>query len=317
MSLPLDPMSVLIIGNGPSAAVCSQALINNGQGRFRLAGVVQPGQLGSYFPSSHSSCRARPPQRVVVALDDRRGNVPLDELIGLRFQGVTVQDAPTFLEHMTRRVPVRSIRPGDLLFAEGFRFSPWKLALKDIGERLCAVLLLLLTAPVLAAAILAILIETGRPVFFRQKRVGLNGSLFKVTKLRTMRQDAEQFGAQFCGQNDPRITRVGRFLRRTRIDELPQLINVLLGEMALVGPRPERPEFVGRFEELSPYFVLRHSVRPGLTGWAQIRLGYIDDGEGTLEKLSCDLFYIKHFSPLFDLKILLWTVKTVLGAQGR
>jgi exopolysaccharide biosynthesis polyprenyl glycosylphosphotransferase len=257
------------------------------------------------------------PHRMVVAMDDRRGQLPLPELVTLRFEGVKIQDATSFLEDLGQRVPVRSVRPGDLLFSAGFDFNRVRFGIKTVIEWLIALIALPFCGVLIALAGAAILLETGRPIFFRQARVGLGGRTFRLFKLRTMYQDAEKSGPRFAVAGDTRITRLGRFLRRTRIDELPQLFNVLRGEMALVGPRPERPEFVESFNDLIPYFNYRHSVRPGVTGWAQVSYGYVDDANGSLEKLSYDLFYIKHHTLMFDLQILLRTVKTVLGGEGR
>lgn len=316
MEVVLDHTSVLIVGDGQTALTCSHTLITEGRGRYRLAGVVPPADFLSFIaPPAEGPSTI--PHWVVVALDDRRGHLPVAELVSLRFEGVKVQDAPSFLEDMARKIPVRSVRPGDLLFATGFHFSRPKFWAKTIGEWLIALVLMIVVAPVVAIAALAILLETGRPIFFRQVRVGLGGRRFRVNKLRTMYRDAEKSGPRFATLDDDRITPVGRFLRRTRIDELPQLWNVLCGEMALVGPRPERPEFVEGFKELIPYFNFRHSVRPGVTGWAQVSFGYTDDANGTLEKLSYDLFYIKHHSLLFDLRVLVRTIKTVFGREGR
>lgn len=316
MSLSLDMSSVLIVGDGKSAALCSHALINEGRGKFRLAGVVTPAEVTEFF-SDEGRGRRGAPHRVVVAMDDRRGQLPLAELVSLRFSGVQIQDVPSFLEDLSHKVPVSATRPSDLVFTDGFRFDRGRFIAKAVGEWILAVLMLPIGLPLIALAGLAILLESGRPVFFRQRRVGKGGKVFELFKLRTMRQDAEAQGPRFAGRGDSRITKVGRVLRKTRLDELPQLFNVLRGEMALIGPRPERPEFVVRYEELIPYFAYRHSVRPGVTGWAQICYGYTDDDKGSLEKLSYDLFYIKRHSLWFDVKIALGTITTVFGFRGR
>lgn len=320
MSGGVDSSSVLIVGDGQTAALCSHALIMQGRGRFRLAGVVPPSQMRDFLRKETGwvgQGRARVPHRVVVAVDDRRGRLPLADLVTLRFAGVQVQDASSFLEDMGRKVPLRSVLPSDLVFSDGFRFPRWAFWSKTITEWFLALVLLVLAAPLILAASIGIFLETGWPVFFRQERVGLHGKVFKVIKLRTMVKDAEKTGPQFALADDKRVTRIGRLLRRTRCDELPQLVNVLRGEMALVGPRPERPGFVESFKELIPYFAYRHSVRPGITGWAQVSYGYTDDTNGSLEKLSYDLYYIKHCSLGLDLKILLSTVRTVLEREGR
>ena len=320
MSGGVDHSSVLIVGDGQTAALCAHALINEGRGRWRLAGVVAPAKIQDFLQHDarrDGNGRVRAPHRIVVAVDDRRGRLPLTELVNLRFSGVRIQDAPAFLEELSYKVPVRSVHPSDLVFSRGFSFSRWKFWAKTAGEWALSLLALILISPVLAAAAAAIVIDSGRPVFFRQDRIGFRGRRFKVIKLRTMLQNAEKSGPQFAVQDDPRVTRVGRFLRRSRLDEVPQLLNVLRGEMSLIGPRPERPAFVENFKELIPYFAYRHSVRPGITGWAQVSYGYTDDTNGSLEKLSYDLYYIKHHNVVLDAKILLLTIKTVIQREGR
>jgi exopolysaccharide biosynthesis polyprenyl glycosylphosphotransferase len=319
----LDPDAVLIVGDGNAARRCSHALVEQGGGRLRLAGVVPPVDLAAWYAGHEVEANGsrpdngRPPRRIVLALDDRRGALPVDELVRLRFQGIDVVDEQQFLQELTHKIPVTTIRPSDLVFSEGFKLNNTKLAAK-VGVDWCiGALLLALSLPLIGLAGLAIVAESGFPIFYRQDRVGRGGRTFRIFKLRTMRQDAEEAGPQFASKDDPRITRVGRFLRRIRLDELPQLINVFRGEMAIVGPRPERPVFVNQFESLSPYFALRNSVRPGITGWAQVMYGYASGSDEALEKLSYDLYYIKHFSLRQDVEILLRTVSIVLWGKGR
>ncbi|RMG43688.1 MAG: exopolysaccharide biosynthesis polyprenyl glycosylphosphotransferase [Acidobacteria bacterium] len=308
---PADKRAVLIVGQGPAAVRCAHNVIWNAGRRWRLAGVVSPDKLRELIASG-----APLPRRCVVALDDRRGTLPVDDLVALRFRGVEVQEAASFLEEITGKLPLSMIRPADLAFAPGFRLPRWKLRLKRICDQVLAFLLLIVTAPVLAAAAAAIWLESGAPVLFRQKRLGLYGRPFTMLKLRTMRQDAEKNGPQFSSADDDRVTRVGRFLRRTRIDELPQLWNVLRGEMSLVGPRPERPEFVEELDGLIPYFTLRTTVRPGITGWAQVNEGYASSLDTLREKLAYDLYYIKNFSFRLELLVLFRTVATVISGRG-
>ncbi len=312
--------SVLIIGQGRSAELCSSTLISRGAGRFRLSGVVTPLQVQELLrplDAPHSKGKFRKvPERWVVALDDRRAGLPLESLLQARFRGVKIQNASQFLEDLTGQVPVKQTRPGDLVFSNGFAFSPAWMLLKTVWEWCVAVLLVVMVAPLLLAAALAIKLDDRGPIFFRQTRVGRFGRLFNVIKLRTMRQNAEAAGPQFAALDDPRVTRVGKFLRQTRIDELPQLFNILRGEMALVGPRPERPEFVEQYSKEIEFFDLRLSVRPGITGWAQVNEGYTSDSDGAIEKLSFDMYYLKHMNPLFDLRIVLDTVATVVKCEG-
>ncbi|MCU0223448.1 MAG: exopolysaccharide biosynthesis polyprenyl glycosylphosphotransferase [Acidobacteria bacterium] len=319
----LDPDAVLIVGEGSAARRCSHALVEEGGGKLRLAGVVPPAELAAWYaghgPGTNGSHpgNGRPPRRIVLALDDRRGALPVDELVRLRFQGIDVIDEQQFLQELTHKIPVTTIRPSDLVFSEGFKLNNTKLAAKVGADWCIGALLLALSLPLIGLAGLAIVAESGFPVFYRQDRVGRGGRTFRIFKLRTMRQNAEQDGPQFASEDDPRITRIGRLLRRMRLDELPQLINVFRGEMAIVGPRPERPVFVNQFESLSPYFTLRNSVRPGITGWAQVMYGYASGSDEALEKLSYDLYYIKHFSLRQDIQILLRTVSVVLWGKGR
>lgn len=312
--------SVLIIGQGRSAALCSATLISRGAGRFRLGGVVTPLQVQEMLRPlgalTNTGKKRTVPERWVVALDDRRAGLPLESLLQARFRGVKIQNATQFLEDLTGQVPVQETRPGDLVFSAGFAFSPVWMFVKTVWEWLLALMLSILVLPLLAAAAMAIKADDRGPIFFRQTRVGRFGRHFQVIKLRTMRQNAEAAGPQFAALDDPRVTRVGKFLRQTRIDELPQLFNILRGEMALVGPRPERPEFVQQYSKDIEFFDLRLSVRPGITGWAQIKEGYTSDSDGTIEKLSFDMYYLKHMSPLFDLRIVLSTIATVVKCEG-
>jgi exopolysaccharide biosynthesis polyprenyl glycosylphosphotransferase len=220
-------------------------------------------------------------------------------------------------ERMLRRIPVERLRASEIAFAEGFRFSAFHRFVKrtiDIGV---AGVGLLLAAPILAVAAIAIKLDSKGPLFYSQDRVGLHGRLFKITKLRTMRVDAEAGGSpQWAKADDPRVTRVGRLLRKTRVDEIPQLLAVLLGDMSLVGPRPERPYFVEQLEQLIPWFGAREAVPPGVTGWAQIRYPYGASIEDAKAKLEYDLYYIKNGSAFLDLAILFHTVRHVLMGRG-
>ncbi|MBP7146654.1 MAG: exopolysaccharide biosynthesis polyprenyl glycosylphosphotransferase [Acidobacteria bacterium] len=319
--LSVSTNSVLIIGEGQRARMCAHTLVQRGRGRFVLAGVIPPDEARSVLLQRGSSVLAgvadgRVPGKIVIASRDAEA-IPSDLLVALRFAGVEVQDATAFVEDFTGQVPVRSLVPSELVFAPGFRISRPALAVKTVIEWLIACVLLALALPLIGLAALAILLTDGQPIFFRQTRIGLGGREFRLVKMRTMRKDAERHGPAFCAEGDSRITAVGQVLRRLRIDELPQLFNVLRGEMSLVGPRPEQPAFVREFHQLSPYYTLRHCFRPGITGWAQVNFGYADNAEDTLEKLSYDLFYIKNFSLALDLRIWALTAWVVLTARGR
>jgi len=255
--------------------------------------------------------------RVIVAMPDRRGTLPVRELLELRLDGVKVEDATSWLEKMSGRIEVDNLYPSWLIFAEGFRFSTGFMLLRRTLSVLVSLTCLLLVLPVIPLVILAIRLDSKGPVLYKQQRVGRNNVPFYVYKFRTMKTDAEaETGPVWAGQDDPRITRIGKFLRASRLDEIPQLWNVLRGDMAFVGPRPERPEFVEWLTKEIPYYPLRHVVRPGVTGWAQVRYKYGNSVEDTKEKLQYDLFYIKNASLGLDLLIMFQTVKTIILRRG-
>ena len=254
--------------------------------------------------------------RVIVAMQDRRGALPVRELLRLRFDGVVIEDACDVLERLSGKMPLDGLRPSNFIYSEGFRIKPSQQIMRRVVSTLAATVGLLLFAPFLPFVMLGVRLSSPGPIFFRQTRVGLGGRNFKVVKFRTMRTDAEASGAKWASKNDPRVTRIGGFMRKTRIDEVPQLWNVLRGDMGFVGPRPERPEFVPWLSEQIPYFDLRHMIRPGLTGWAQVRYGYGATLAEAREKLEYDLYYIKHMSLGLDLLIMFETVKTILRRRG-
>jgi sugar transferase (PEP-CTERM system associated) len=254
--------------------------------------------------------------RVIVALEDRRGVFPVNELLGLRFNGVVIEEAGNLLERLTGKLYLDGLHPSSFIYSEGFRVKPSQQIARRIVSTLTAAAGLLLFMPFFPFVILMVRLSSPGPIFFRQTRVGLGGKNFSVYKFRTMRTDAEVAGAKWATKNDPRVTSVGRFMRKTRLDEVPQLWNVLRGDMGFVGPRPERPEFVPWLSEQIPYFNLRHMIRPGLTGWAQVRYGYGATLEEAREKLEFDLYYIKHMTLGLDLLIMFETVKTIIRRQG-
>jgi len=255
---------------------------------------------------------------VVLALEERRNALPLDDLLRIKTTGVHVNDLSTFLERETGRVDLDSVNPSWLIFSDGFsagrRIST---IAKRCFDMLASGLLLLLTGPIILFFALLVKLESKGPAFFRQTRVGRFGEDFQILKLRSMRTDAEAGGkAIWASENDPRITRVGRFIRKVRIDELPQAWSVLKGEMSFVGPRPERPEFVSDLEKEMPYYAERHMVKPGITGWAQINYPYGASVEDARHKLEYDLYYAKNYTPFLDLLILLQTLRVVLWPDG-
>ena len=268
-------------------------------------------------------CRRQKMQEIVVAVDERRrsdeNSFPLDELLDCKLDGIVVIDDLTFLERESGQLDIRTLSPGWLVFSDGFSFS-WT---RDFLERgfdfLASASLLLITWPFMLLTVVAIKLEEGlrAPVIYSQERVGFGGKIFRVHKFRSMRIDAEKDGkAQWAKKNDSRVTRVGAFIRNTRIDELPQIFNVLKGEMSFVGPRPERPQFVEELAQQIPYYRERHRVKPGITGWAQLCYPYGASAHDAEQKLTYDLYYIKNHSVIFDLYILVRTVEVVLLGSG-
>lgn len=255
---------------------------------------------------------------VVVAMDDRRQGFPMHELLECRLAGIEVVELPSFLERETGKVRLDVLNPSWIIFGDGFHASSWQQVLARVLDVVASLGLLVVALPVMLLAMIAVKIEDGlgAPLFYRQKRVGLRGQVFEVLKFRSMRLDAEKDGAVYASKNDPRVTRVGSIMRKARIDELPQLLNVLRGEMSFVGPRPERPEFVCELEQRIPYYRERHAVKPGITGWAQLCYPYGSSEKDTIEKLQYDLYYVKNRSLLFDLAILVQTVEVVLWGKG-
>jgi lipopolysaccharide/colanic/teichoic acid biosynthesis glycosyltransferase len=254
---------------------------------------------------------------IVVALADRRGAMPTTELLRARLAGLTVEEAESVYERVTGKIGVRAMRPSYLIFNRGFAQHPFQDAAKRAFDVLSALVLLFVLWPVMLLTALAVRLDSPGPVLFKQERSGRFGKPFVLMKFRSMRTDAEaSTGPVWAQTNDPRVTRVGRFIRKARFDELPQLFNVLAGHMSMVGPRPERPHFIEQLAKEIPYYHQRHIVKPGVTGWAQINYPYGNTVEDALQKLQYDLFYIKYHSVPFDLSILVGTIKTVLLRRG-
>ena len=279
--------------------------------------LVNPGVIGTIDDIPGIVGRAQV-DRVVVSLTDARGKLPMDRLLDMKLAGVQFDHLASVYEEYTGKIAVENLRPSWLIFSEGFRKAPWQTWAKRMGDIGAAAAGLAIASPFILLSALAIKLTSRGPVFYHQQRVGEHGRLFLIHKLRSMVPDAEAAtGAVWAkAGDDPRVTPVGRFLRRTRLDELPQLWNVLVGDMSFVGPRPERPEFVEDLTRQIPFYGQRHVVKPGLTGWAQVRYQYGATVEDALEKLQYDLFYIKNMSFGLDVFILLETVKTVLVRSG-
>jgi sugar transferase (PEP-CTERM system associated) len=319
---------VLIYGAGRLASRVLTLRRRNDQRGFRLLGfMTTPGdqlkvpveRVVAVPPSLLEWALDNEVDEIVVAMDDRRVGFPLHEFIECRLAGIGVLELPTFLERETGRVHLEILNPSWIIFADGFGASNLQRALERVFDVLVSASLLVATSPLMLLAALGIRLEDGwdAPVLYRQRRVGQHNTIFDVVKFRSMRVDAEEGGvARWALTDDPRVTRFGALLRKTRVDELPQLWNVLRGNMSFVGPRPERPEFVDTLEQTIPYYRERHTVKPGITGWAQLCYPYGSSEKDALEKLQYDLFYVKNRSLLFDLAILLQTVEVVLWGKG-
>lgn len=310
---------VVIMGGTPLARELAEQIATRPDLGMRLVGIVsnsetdQP-RLGACGEVADVARRLRA-DRVIVAVPDRRGALPLSALLSCRVRGVVVEEGVQAYERFTRRVAVEAMTPSTLIFGGGFRISRIQLALKRALSVSVAAGGLLLMSPLIALIAAAIALESPGPVFFVQDRVGLHGRTFRLIKFRTMRQLSSAEEAIWQRDNTSRVTRLGAVLRRYRLDELPQFINILRGDMSLVGPRPEMASNVATFSAVIPYYNLRHEVRPGLTGWAQIKAGYSMTTEEVTRKLCYDLYYIKHLSLAFDLRIVVDTVKFVLSGK--
>jgi sugar transferase (PEP-CTERM system associated) len=317
---------VLVAGAGRPAAEIEALVSRNSHSKTEIVGYVALNGEVHEVPQSRlrtntgsllQIARENGAHEIVVALEDRRG-MPLQPLLEARMEGIAIKSYLSFWERETRRVNLAALDPSWLIYADGFRVgSVTNIVLKRLLDIVASLALLILTLPTLLLAALAVKLDSSGPILYRQERVGRGGHPFLICKFRTMRTDAETAaGPQWATLGDPRVTRVGRFLRRMRIDELPQIINVLKGEMSFVGPRPERPCFVHSLAGEIPFFAERHRVRPGITGWAQINYPYGASIEDARAKLSYDLYYIKNFSFLFDLLIILSTAKAVFFNGG-
>jgi sugar transferase (PEP-CTERM system associated) len=325
---------VLVYGAGRSAEAISGLRRRADRRGFTVVGYVRPpGDGAEAAPSGVSAsepifegsigllelCQRFDVDEVVVAVDDRRRAFPIRELLQCRLAGVDVTELLTFLERESGRVRIDVLNPSWIIFGEGFRRDSLRRITARALDLVAGVVILVLSVPALLATVIAVKIEDGwrAPVLYRQARVGLGGRSFSLMKFRSMRVDAEAVGeARWAQRNDPRVTRVGAVIRKLRVDELPQVLNVLGGDMSLVGPRPERPEFVASLAEKIPYYVERHCVKPGITGWAQLCYPYGSSEQDALEKLQYDLYYIKNNSLMLDLAILVQTAEVALFGKG-
>lgn len=322
-----DQSRILIFGSEEPAQEVGRTL-GESDPRARIVGyfpgpnesnrVVAKGELLTGRPSLRACAAELGVDEIVVALKERRGgSMPLRELLDCKISGIRVSDVSTYFERMLGQIRIDHVRAGWLIFGDGFHQGLYRTAAKRLFDLLCATLLLVVTAPVMLMTAMAIALESRGPVFYRQERVGHAGKPFHVLKFRSMRVDAEKDGhPQWAAAKDARVTRVGSVIRRFRIDEFPQLLNVLGGRMSLVGPRPERPFFVEQLTTKIPYYAVRHSVKPGVTGWAQVRYDYGATVADAIQKLQYDLYYVKNHSLFLDVVILFETIGVVLSGKG-
>lgn len=322
ISQPFFRERVYVMGSGERAQRLVEALRSRrdlGLEVVGWAGAVGNGsltreQLGSQLMALRDKGAV---DHVIVAMSDGRGKMPVRELLELRLSGIKVDDSTALLERISGKIEVHELHPSWLIFSEGFRLNYSFLLIRRCVSIIIASIGLILCLPLIPLIALAVKLSSPGPVFYRQRRVGYQGRVFNCYKFRTMRADAEaDTGATWALDDDPRITRVGRLLRHLRLDEIPQMWNVLRGDMGFIGPRPERPEFVEMLNQQIPYYNLRHIIRPGITGWAQIRYKYGNTVEDARQKLQYDLFYIKNMSIGLDFWILLQTIKVILLGRG-
>ena len=318
----------LIYGAGERAASISDLRRRADRRGFRIVAKVAP--LGDTIIGDNSTTATNGKSiteyavdmradEIVVAMDDRRGNLPIRDLLDARLRGISVIDLMEFLERETGKIRVDLVNPGWLIFSSGFRTSRFRRFNKRLVDILVSTTLLLVSLPISFIITIAIKIEDGirAPVFYRQSRVGRSGKLFSIIKFRSMRENAEADGkAIWASKDDERVTRVGRWLRKSRLDELPQIMNIFMGQMSLVGPRPERPEFVEKLKISIPYYSERHTVQPGVTGWAQLHYAYASSEEDAIEKMQYDLYYVKNHGLMLDIITILQTVEVVLWGKG-
>ena len=328
---------VVILGTGPQAQKIYRDSLEEKKNNFNILGFVQlsedqdagpvrpllPGLLHSNRYALADFCDQNQIDEVVVTLSDRRrpegglgGGLPVWEMMDCKLRGIEITEFDSFWEREFGRVELSAIRPSWIIFSDGFQVSAGKRFMKRAFDIVVSAAFLLVMLPVMLMTALAIKLDSPGGVFYSQKRVGLGGKVFEVLKFRSMRNDAEKNGAVWAQKGDARVTRVGKFIRKTRIDEIPQILNVLRGEMSFVGPRPERPDFMDELEREVPYYSERHRVKPGITGWAQINYPYGATIEDARNKHSFDLYYLKNVGLFLDLVILIQTVRVVLFGEG-
>ena len=325
LGLPAFAKRVLILGIGQKAEHIG-SMIGATNHNYVLAGYIDCPSEALAVPayqivgdgeSIFEIAQKQRAQKIVISLSEKRGVLPLRDIMNCKLSGIDVLDAPSFYEEVMGKLFIEDTRPSWFIFSDGFRITALKKVYKRFFDIMCSLVGLTIASPIMLIAGILIKVSSPGPIFFRQVRVGEREKNFVLCKFRTMRQDAEQgTGAVWAKENDTRVTGVGNILRKTRFDEIPQLFNVLKGDMSLIGPRPERPEFVDKLKEIIPYYSERHFVKPGITGWAQVKYQYGASVEDAVEKLRYDLYYIKNLSFFLDMLIVLETVKVVLFGRG-
>jgi sugar transferase (PEP-CTERM system associated) len=316
----------LIVGTGVAGRAVAQELVARHGFAYRVVGFVDGRSDAENLPARlpllgalsdiDALVRREAVHRLIVALPDRGVSLPAEQLVSAKLAGVVVEDAVAAYERLTGKVLLEELKLSTLVFAQGFNVSRRRRVVKRAFDLIFSAIGLVLALPLMLLTALAVWVGSGRPILYRQERVGQHNARFTLYKFRSMRTDAEADGPVWARANDDRVTPVGRMIRLTRLDELPQLWNVLVGHMSFVGPRPERPFFVDELGAQVPFYHLRHAVKPGVTGWAQVRYRYADSFESAIEKLRYDLYYVKHLSTAFDLTIVVDTVKTILLRMG-
>ncbi len=328
LSIELPGKRVLIIGSGELAKKIGQDIYGRPDQGLKLVGfvdddpakfgvsIVNPGVIGGYGDILQIT-RTEDIDMIIVALQDRRSKLPISALLDCKLRGISVEEGETFKERQSGKIPLDHLKPSWMVFSDGFKSLRSRKLVKRFLDVVVSSICLVVSLPIMAVVAALIRLESRGPVIFKQVRVGENGKEFNIYKFRSMRNDAEsETGPVWAVTQDNRVTRIGNIIRLLRIDELPQLINVIKGDMSFVGPRPERPFFVEKLRQTIPYYGIRTMVKPGLTGWAQIKYPYGASVEDALEKLQYDIYYIKNMSPLLDIIIFVMTVKVVLTRQG-
>jgi len=328
---------VLIVGSGPRAGKIEKLCRRSYDLSFTLVGYVHlisepncnrdysmderrgPQRRSDYWLPANdllAFCSEKMVDEMVVALNERRGEMPVHDFLACKLAGITLTEYTAFWEREARQIDVESVNPSELVFSDGFRVGRLRSLVKRLFDIVVSLTLLLMTLPITILTMLLIRLESPGPAFYRQERIGQNGKAFSILKFRSMSNDAEKDGPRWAAKNDSRVTKVGAFIRKVRIDEIPQVINVLRGEMSFVGPRPERGVFVTALSEKIPYYMERHTVKPGITGWAQINYPYGASEEDARMKLAYDLYYVKNGSIFLDILIIVQTVKVLLWNSG-